>query len=30
MQVINEVALCIATYMNDLLFQRDQFNRYIG
>ena len=30
MQVVNEVAFCIATYMKDLLFQRDQFGRYIG
>jgi cytochrome c peroxidase len=30
MQVINEVAMCIAQYMKDLLFQRDQFGRYIG
>ena len=29
-QVVNEVALCIATYMRDLLFQRDSFGRYIG
>ena len=25
-----QVAMCIATYMKDLLFQRDQFGRYIG
>lgn len=30
MQVVEEVALCIATYMGDLLFQRDRFNHYIG
>lgn len=30
MDVVNEVALCIATYMKDLLFQRDAFGRYIG
>ncbi len=30
MQVVNEVALCITTYMKDLLFQRDVFGRYIG
>jgi cytochrome c peroxidase len=30
MQVVNEVAMCIAQYMEDLLFQRDQFGRYIG
>ena len=29
-QVVNEVAMCIAQYMKDLLFQRDQFGRYIG
>jgi cytochrome c peroxidase len=29
-QVVNEVAICIATYMKDLLFQRDTFSRYIG
>jgi len=29
-QIVNEVALCIATYMKDLLFQRDAFKRYIG
>jgi cytochrome c peroxidase len=29
-QIVNEVALCIATYMKDLLFQRDAFGRYIG
>ena len=29
-QIVNEVALCIATYMRDLLFQRDSFGRYIG
>jgi cytochrome c peroxidase len=30
MQIVNEVALCITTYMKDLLFQRDAFGRYIG
>lgn len=30
LQVVNEMALCITTYMQDLLFQRDQFGRYIG
>lgn len=30
MQVVNEIALCMATYMKDLLFQRDKFARYIG
>lgn len=29
-QVVNELALCIATYMQDLLFQRDEYGRYIG
>ncbi len=29
-QVVNEVAFCITTYMQDLLFKRDQFQRYIG
>lgn len=29
-QVVNEIALCITTYMQDLLFQRDKFKRYIG
>jgi cytochrome c peroxidase len=29
-QVVNEVAMCIAKYMSDLLFQRDEFGRYIG
>ena len=29
-QVVNEVAICIAQYMKDLLFQRDSFGRYIG
>ena len=29
-QIVNEVAMCIATYMKDLLFQRDEFGRYIG
>lgn len=29
-QILSEVALCIATYMNDLLFKRDQYGRYIG
>jgi cytochrome c peroxidase len=30
MQIVNEVALCITTYLKDLLFQRDEFDRYIG
>ncbi len=29
-QIVAEVAHCITTYMQDLLFQRDKFNRYIG
>ena len=29
-QVVNEVAICIAQYMKDLLFQRDEYGRYIG
>jgi cytochrome c peroxidase len=29
-QIVNEVALCMTTYMDDLLFQRDEFGRYIG
>lgn len=29
-QIVNEIALCVATYMKDLLFQRDAFGRYIG
>ena len=29
-QVLDEVALCINQYMEDLLFQRDTFGRYIG
>ncbi|HWA94071.1 MAG TPA: hypothetical protein VG844_05680 [Terracidiphilus sp.] len=29
-QILDEVALCIATYMRDLLFQQDEFGRYIG
>lgn len=30
MQVVNEIALCMSTYMKDLLFQRDTYGRYIG
>jgi cytochrome c peroxidase len=30
MQVVNEVALCITSYMQDLLFKRDSYGRYIG
>jgi cytochrome c peroxidase len=29
-QILNEIALCIATYMKDLLFQRDEYGTYIG
>jgi cytochrome c peroxidase len=29
-QVANEIDMCIAQYMKDLLFQRDSFGRYIG
>lgn len=29
-QILDEVALCISTYMRDLLFQQDEFGRYIG
>lgn len=29
-QVVQEVALCIGIYMQDLLFQRDAYGRYIG
>lgn len=29
-QVLDEVALCINQYMEDLLFQRDEYGRYIG
>jgi cytochrome c peroxidase len=29
-QIVNEIALCISQYMQDLLFQRDSYNRYIG
>jgi cytochrome c peroxidase len=29
-QVVHEIAICIAQYMKDLLFQRDSFGRYIG
>lgn len=29
-QLVNEVALCMAVYMQDLLFQRDAYGRYIG
>ena len=29
-QILDEVSLCIATYMRDLLFQQDEYGRYIG
>jgi cytochrome c peroxidase len=29
-QILDVVAKCIATYMGDLLFQQDEFGRYIG
>ncbi len=29
-QIVAEIALCMTTYMQDLLFQRDEFQRYIG
>jgi hypothetical protein len=29
-QILNLVAKCISTYMHDLLFQQDEFGRYIG
>jgi len=29
-QILNLVSKCIATYMGDLLFQQDEFGRYIG
>jgi len=29
-QIVNEIALCMTTYMKDLLFQRDTYGRYIG
>ncbi len=29
-QVVNEIAICIAAYMQDLLFKRDSFGQYIG
>ncbi len=29
-QVVDEISLCIATYMRDLLFKRDKYGRYIG
>ncbi len=29
-QIVHAIAVCITTYMKDLLFQRDSFGRYIG
>lgn len=29
-QILSQIAFCIATYMRDLLFQQDEFGRYIG
>lgn len=29
-QIVNEIALCMTTYMQDLLFKRDTYGRYIG
>jgi cytochrome c peroxidase len=29
-QILHEVALCVNQYMEDLLFQRDEYGRYIG
>jgi len=29
-QILDEVALCISTYMHDLRFKQDEFGRYIG
>jgi cytochrome c peroxidase len=30
LEIVQEVAMCINQYMEDLLFQRDSFGRYIG
>jgi cytochrome c peroxidase len=30
MQIVQEIALCIAQYMKDLLFQRDELGNFIG
>ncbi len=30
MQIVQEVALCVAQYMADLQFQQDNFQRYVG
>ena len=29
-QILEQIALCISTYMHDLLFQQDEYGRYIG
>jgi cytochrome c peroxidase len=29
-QIVNELATCVAQYMKDLLFQRDEYKQYIG
>ncbi|MDI3254631.1 MAG: hypothetical protein QJR10_07600 [Bacillota bacterium] len=29
-QILDEIALCISTYMQDLLFKQDEFGRYIA
>jgi cytochrome c peroxidase len=29
-QVVQELAICVTQYMKDLLFQRDEFSRYVG
>ena len=29
-QLVNTLAACISQYMHDLLFQRDEFSRYVG
>lgn len=29
-QILNEIGLCIATYMKDLKFQQDEYGRYTG
>jgi len=29
-QLVDLLATCISTYMHDLLYQRDEFNRYVG
>lgn len=29
-QILNEIGMCVATYMKDLKFQQDEYGRYIG